>query len=86
MELEKILNQETGYTDLVTTEKTISDLGLDLLDTISFLFGLEQACGVKIPDEALSSGQTQTLGSLLEFVNNESKNNKLEIHECSKQS
>ena len=73
LELEKILNQETGYTDLVTTEKTISDLNLDLLDTISFLFGLEQACGVKIPDEALSSGQIQTLGSLLEFVNNESK-------------
>ena len=73
LELEKILNQETGYTDLVTTEKTISDLGLDSLDTISFLFGLEQACGVKIPDEALSSGQIQTLGSLLEFVNNESK-------------
>ena len=73
LELEKILNQETGYTDLVTTEKTISDLGLDSLDTISFLFGVEQACGVKIPDEALSSGQIQTLGSLLEFVNNESK-------------
>jgi len=73
LELEKILNQETGYTDLVTAEKTISDLGLDSLDTISFLFGLEQACGVKIPDEALSSGQIQTLGSLLEFVNNESK-------------
>jgi len=73
LELEKILNQETGYTDLVTTEKTISDLGLDSLDTISFLFGLEQACGVKIPDEALSSGQIQTLGSLLEFVNNETK-------------
>ncbi len=73
LELEKILNQETGYTDLVTAEKTISDLGLDSLDIISFLFGLEQACGVKIPDEALSSGQIQTLGSLLEFVNNESK-------------
>jgi len=73
LELEKILNEETGYTDLVTTEKTISDLGLDSLDTISFLFGLEQACGVKIPDEALSSGQIQTLGSLLEFVNHESK-------------
>ena len=28
---------------------------------------------LKIPDEALSSGQIQTLGSLLEFVNNESK-------------
>ena len=73
LELEKILIQETGYTDLVTADKTISDLGLDSLDTISFLFGLEQASGVKIPDEALSSGQIQTLGSLLEFVNNESK-------------
>lgn len=73
LELEKILIRETGYTDLVTADKTISDLGLDSLDTISFLFGLEQASGVKIPDEALSSGQIQTLGSLLEFVNNEAK-------------
>ena len=73
LELKKILNEESGFCDAVTTDTTIDDLGLDSLDTISFLFGLEQACGVKIPDEVFSSGQIKTLGALLDFINNESK-------------
>ena len=73
LELQKILIEESDFSDVVTTETTIADLGLDSLDTISFLFGLEQACGVKIPDEAFSSGEIKTLGALLDFINNESK-------------
>ena len=53
----------------LTGKTAISGVGLDSLDTISFLFTLEEETGVRIPDEILSEGSLETLEQLAEYVN-----------------
>ena len=45
-----------------------TDLGLDSLDMVNFLFTLEEATGVTIPDEQIQDKTLRTLGQLVAFV------------------
>ncbi len=46
----------------------LDEMGLDSLDVINFLFSLEEAVGVKIPDEALDQEKLQTLAEIADYV------------------
>lgn len=46
----------------------LREAGLDSLDTINFLFSVEEETGVNIPDEALVEEPLETLGQLAEYV------------------
>lgn len=51
-----------------TAETSLEDLGLDSLDKVNFLFSLEDATGVEIPDEDLEEKGLTTLGKLATYV------------------
>ncbi len=46
----------------------LTELGLDSLDVINFLFSLEEATEVKIPDEALVAENLETLADIAGYV------------------
>ena len=46
----------------------LREAGLDSLDTINFLFSLEEETGVEIPDEAFVEEPIETLGQLADYV------------------
>ncbi|MEW5772881.1 MAG: phosphopantetheine-binding protein [Thermodesulfobacteriota bacterium] len=51
-----------------TPETRLKDVGLDSLDTMNFLFSLEESTGVQIPDEAFVEEPIETLGQLASYL------------------
>lgn len=51
-----------------TADATPKSLGLDSLDLINFLFSIEEATGVSIPDEAIVERNLKTLGDFAAYV------------------
>lgn len=51
-----------------TADATPKSLGLDSLDVINFLFSVEEATGVAIPDEAIAERNLKTLGEFAAYV------------------
>lgn len=49
-------------------ETPLYGMGMDSLDVINFLFTVEQATGVKLPDEELDANRIDTLGKVAVFV------------------
>ena len=43
-------------------------LGLDSMETLTLVTGIEQEFGIQVEDEELTTGIFQTLGTLTEFV------------------
>jgi len=52
--------------DDVKDDTTLSDMGLDSLDSATFLLSVEEKYGVKIPDEDM--GDLETLGDIIAYV------------------
>ena len=46
----------------------VNAVGLDSLDVINFLYSVEEATGVKIPDEAIALENLETLHQIAAFV------------------
>lgn len=68
----KLVLQQVACVECEILEETeIGSLGLDSLDMINFLFGLEQESGVRIPDEKISNGKIRTIKCLIDHINNE---------------
>ena len=49
-------------------ERSLRELGLDSLDVINFLFSVEEATGVNVPDEAIAEEKIVTLGDFARYV------------------
>jgi len=49
-------------------ERSLRELGLDSLDVINFLFSVEEATGVNVPDEAIAEEKLTTLGDFARYV------------------
>lgn len=67
-----ILRNDHGVTADLGADTKISDVGIDSVDLIGFLFALEEKTGVKIPDEDLNSNHLQTLGQYARYVDDHS--------------
>ncbi|WIM99845.1 phosphopantetheine-binding protein [Actinoplanes oblitus] len=48
----------------ITAEASLSDLGLDSMQSIELLFAIEDDLGVSLPDEVLTESTFATAGSL----------------------
>ena len=49
-------------------EASFQELGLDSLDTMNFLFSVEEQTGVSVPDEEIAAHDLRTLGALAGYV------------------
>lgn len=63
-----ILRDKFNAGDGLGADTKLSEAGLDSLDTINFLFSLEEEIGVAIPDEAFVEESLETLGQLADYV------------------
>lgn len=63
-----ILHDDYGISIELTADTLLSDVGIDSVDTIGFLFSLEEKTGVKIPDAELNSDKLRTLGQFARYV------------------
>lgn len=64
----KILRDDYNVTIALTPETEMSELGIDSVDLIGFLYSIEEKTQVKIPDEALGTDQLATLGSFANYI------------------
>jgi acyl carrier protein len=55
--------------DIKEDSKLEDDLGLDSLDSVEVVFGLEKAFGISIGDDDLSDLKDNTVGELVDFIN-----------------
>jgi acyl carrier protein len=70
-EFERILRQSLsllGTSEPLTPDANLGGLGLDSLESIQLLVGLEEAYGIAIPDEMLSQEMFETAGALWKVV------------------
>lgn len=65
-EIKVILGKQTGKEIQEIEGKTFQDLGLDSLDTVEILMQLEDAFGIDIPDEAVTT--FKNVGDVVEYV------------------
>lgn len=63
-----ILRDDYGISIELTADTVLSDVGIDSVDTIGFLFSLEERTGVKIPDADLNTDKLRTLGQFARYV------------------
>ena len=61
----KTINASFEYSDNLNLR---SDLNLDSLDVIEFLFEVESQLNVKIPEEDIDARQLMILGNLVRYV------------------
>lgn len=62
---EEVLRPHLPYAgDTLGPDDVLADLGLDSLETIQLLLGLESAYGVTFPDELLTAETFSTVGAL----------------------
>lgn len=54
--------------EVLTSDTTLRETGLDSLDIIKFLFSLEEKTGVNVPDAAFVEEPIETLGHLAAYV------------------
>jgi acyl carrier protein len=54
--------------EAISESTALSEVGLDSLDIINFLFMLEGETGVKVPDAAFVEQPIETLGQLAEYI------------------
>ncbi len=64
----EVLKEKFDIEEGLNGETKLKDSGLDSLDTINFLFSLEEETGVSIPDEAIVDEPLETLGQLAEYI------------------
>ena len=65
--VEKILKTEFNVNKDIYYTMPVSDLELDSLDFINFIFKIEEINNVKIPNEFLDSNDNLKLSQILEY-------------------
>ena len=65
--VEKILKTEFNVNKDIYYTMPVSDLELDSLDFINFVFKIEEINNVKIPNEFLDSNENLKLSQILEY-------------------
>jgi acyl carrier protein len=63
-----ILRAKFKVTKPLEASTNVNDMGLDSLDVINFLYSVEEATGVKIPDEAIASEKLERLEQFAAYV------------------
>ena len=66
--LKGILREKFHAEGELEGERSLRELGLDSLDVINFLFSVEEATGVNVPDEAIAEEKLTTLGDFARYV------------------
>tara|TARA_E500000178_G_C16665407_1_gene592566 strand:- start:98 stop:328 length:231 start_codon:yes stop_codon:yes gene_type:complete len=66
-EIIKILKEDFRVDKKITYTMPVSNLELDSLDFINFIFKVEEINNVKIPNEFLDSKENLTLSDILEY-------------------
>ena len=64
----QVVQEKHALTAPITTESSLTDLGLDSLDIINVLFTLEERTGVKIPDEAIADEELDTIAQFAIYI------------------
>ena len=68
-EIENILKSEFNVNKDIYYTMPVSDLELDSLDFINFVFKVEEINAVKIPNDFLDNNENLKLSELLEYKN-----------------
>jgi len=63
-----ILRTKFKVTKPLEASTNINEVGLDSLDVINFLYSVEEATGVKIPDEAIANEKLERLEQFAAYV------------------
>lgn len=63
-----ILRSKFKVTGQLEPATNVNEMGLDSLDVINFLYSVEEATGVKIPDEAIANEKLETLQQFAAYV------------------
>lgn len=67
-QLANLLREKFKVDQDLADDSQLTDLGLDSLDIINFLFTVEQETGVKIPDEILADDGLQSLAAFASYI------------------
>jgi acyl carrier protein len=54
--------------DIKEDSQLENDLGLDSMDSVEIIFGLEKAFGISIGDDDLSDLKDNTVGEIIDFI------------------
>lgn len=63
-----ILRAKFKVTKPLEAATNVNEMGLDSLDVINFLYSVEEATGVKIPDEAIANEKLERLEQFAAYV------------------
>lgn len=63
-----ILRTKFKVTKQLEAATNVNEMGLDSLDVINFLYSVEEATGVKIPDEAIANEKLERLEQFAAYV------------------
>ena len=67
--IQDILSEKFELDATAALDMSFEDVGLDSLEIINFLFSVEEAYNVKIPDTVITNKTIETIGQLIDFVN-----------------
>jgi acyl carrier protein len=67
-QLANILREKFKVGQDLADDSRLTDLDLDSLDVINFLFTVEQETGVKIPDEILADDGLESLADFASYI------------------
>jgi acyl carrier protein len=56
--------------DKLDHSKSLSEQGLDSLDFMTILLGLEEKYGFKISEEAIDQGKLASINDMMSYINN----------------
>lgn len=68
----EVLKSKFNVERTLNGDTNINDIGLDSLDIINFLFSIEEATGVKVPDQAIADEGLETISQFADYVDRNS--------------
>jgi acyl carrier protein len=68
LRLAEMINANTDYKGEINLDTDLKAVGLDSLDVINYLFNIEEAYGIQVPEEDYEDKNLKVMGNMVEYL------------------